>query len=74
MKRISLDDLLHTRQNLTYQEQYGYKIYLFHHDFRGLLSGTSSGENPLMIAYKGHSLSLDTQSVMEVILSLIESR
>lgn len=30
-------------------------------------------ENPLMIAYKGHSLSLDTQSVMEVILSLIES-
>ncbi|MFR4710676.1 MAG: hypothetical protein ACLUAL_20865 [Blautia wexlerae] len=31
-------------------------------------------ENPLMIAYKGHSLSLDTQSVMEVILSLIESR
>ena len=30
MKRISLDDLLHTRQNLTYQEQYGYKIYLFH--------------------------------------------
>nr|WP_303242220.1 hypothetical protein [uncultured Blautia sp.] len=41
MKRISLDDLLHTRQNLAYQEQYGYKIYLFHHDFRGLLSGAS---------------------------------
>ncbi|MFR1877709.1 MAG: hypothetical protein ACLS22_07800 [Blautia wexlerae] len=38
------------------------------------MPGTSSGENPLMIAYKGHSLSLDTQSVMEVILSLIESR
>ena len=24
MKRISLDDLIHTRQNLTYQEQYEY--------------------------------------------------
>lgn len=86
MKRISLDDLLHTRQDLDYQEQYEYimkllekgqikpvkasksngkkpalyreywmveeqkdysnyyrrnKIYLFYHDFRGLLSGAS---------------------------------
>ena len=33
MKRISLDDLLHTRQDLAYSEQYGYIMKLLEKEF-----------------------------------------
>lgn len=49
MKRISLDDLLHTRQNLAYQEQYGYIMKLLEKgQIKSAKASKSNGKKPAL--------------------------
>ena len=49
MKRISLDDLLHTRQNLDYQEQYEYIMKLLEKgQIKPVKASKSNGKKPAL--------------------------
>lgn len=49
MKRISLDDLLHTRQNLAYSEQYGYIMKLLEKgQIKPVKASKSNGKKPAL--------------------------
>ena len=49
MKRISLDDLLHTRQKLAYQEQYGYIMKLLEKgQIKPVKASKSNGKKPAL--------------------------
>ena len=49
MKRISLDDLLHTRQNLDYQEQYEYIMKLLKKgQIKPVKASKSNGKKPVL--------------------------
>ena len=49
MKRISLDDLLHTRQDLDYQEQYEYIMKLLEKgQIKPVKASKSNGKKPAL--------------------------
>ena len=49
MKRISLDDLIHTRQNLTYQEQYEYVCRLLKEgQIKPVKASRTNGKKPAL--------------------------
>lgn len=49
MKRISLDDLLHTRQDLAYSEQYGYIMKLLEKgQIKSVKASKSNGKKPAL--------------------------
>ena len=52
MKRISLDDLLHTRKNLDYQEQYEYIMKLLEKgQIKPVKASKSNGKKPALFLH-----------------------